>query len=288
MSAQERREVLHNMAKGMFVDTSICTGCKACQVACKEWNGLEAEPDHFTQGPGMPYPVATNFTGNSYDNTGKLSARDWRHVLFIEQINYRRTGSRWLFMSDSCKHCSDAACLNVCPVEAIERTDLGNVIVRQDKCVGTKLCNKACPYGVVRYSEKTRTSHKCTLCNDRIHNGFGTACAKACPTGSITFGEVPDLKAKADARLARLRALGENKANIYGYSEAGGLKVFYLLIENPAVFGLPEKPVVQQRRKLSSLGTSLTTLLAGMVALVKLRERRMLKESDRKDAGTET
>jgi formate dehydrogenase iron-sulfur subunit len=288
MSAQERREVLHNMAKGMFVDTSICTGCKACQVACKEWNGLEAEPDHFTQGPGMPYPVATNFTGNSYDNTGKLSARDWRHVLFIEQINYRRTGSRWLFMSDSCKHCSDAACLNVCPVEAIERTDLGNVIVRQDKCVGTKLCNKACPYGVVRYSEKTRTSHKCTLCNDRIHNGFGTACAKACPTGSITFGEVPDLKAKADARLARLRALGENKANIYGYSEAGGLKVFYLLVENPSVFGLPEKPVVQQRRKLSSLGTSLTTLLAGMVALVKLRERRMLKESDHKDAGTET
>jgi formate dehydrogenase iron-sulfur subunit len=288
MSVQERREVLHSMAKGMFVDTSICTGCKACQVACKEWNGLEAEPDHFTQGPGMPYPVATNFTGNSYDNTGKLSARDWRHVIFIEQINYRRSGSRWLFMSDSCKHCSDAACLNVCPVEAIERTDLGNVIVRQDKCVGTKLCNKACPYGVVRYSEKTRTSHKCTLCNDRIHNGLGTACAKACPTGSITFGDVPDLKAKADARLARLTALGENKANIYGYSEAGGLKVFYLLIENPAVFGLPEKPVVQQRRKLSSLGTSLTTLLAGMVALVKFLERRMLKESNHKDAGTET
>lgn len=280
MSGQERGEVLHNMAKGMFVDTSICTGCKACQVACKAWNGLEAEPDHFTQKPGVPYPVATNFTGNSYDNTGKLSARDWRHVLFIEQVNYRRTGSRWLFMSDSCKHCSDAACMNVCPVEAYERTELGNVLLRQDKCVGTKLCNKACPYGVVKYSEKTRTSHKCTLCNDRIHNGMGTACAKACPTGSITFGEVTDLKAKADARLAKLRALGENKANIYGYSEAGGLKVFYLLMENPAVYGLPDKPVVQQRKKLASLGAGVTTLLAGVAALVHFRERGGRRDSE--------
>lgn len=276
------------MEKGMFVDTSICTGCKACQVACKEWNGLEAEPDHFTRGQGMPYPVATNFTANSYDNTGKLSARDWRHVLFIEQINARRTASRWLFMSDSCKHCSDAACLNVCPVEAIERTDLGNVVVRQDKCVGTKLCNKACPYGVVRYSEKTRTSHKCTLCNDRIHNGLGTACAKACPTGSIEFGELPALKAKADARLARLRQLGDRKANIYGYTEAGGLKVFYLLIENPAVYGLPDKPVVQQRRKFTLFRKripGLSALLLGMAALIRLRDKRSRSGSDEERAG---
>ncbi|MHB8880709.1 MAG: 4Fe-4S dicluster domain-containing protein [Thermodesulfovibrionales bacterium] len=260
------------MAKGMFVDTSICTGCKACQVACKEWNGLDAEPSHFKQEAGMPYPVAFNFTGNSYDNTGALSATDWRHVLFIEQINYRRTSSRWLFMSDSCKHCTDAACLNVCPVEAIERTDLGNVIVNQNKCVGMRLCNKACPYGVVKYSEKTRTSHKCTLCNDRIHNGLGTACAKACPTGSILFGEVPELKAKADARLAKLRALGDTKANIYGYTEAGGLKVFYLLLDNPAVYGLPDNPVIPQRKRFSALGSKLGVLMAGMVALIGFRE----------------
>jgi formate dehydrogenase iron-sulfur subunit len=176
-------------------------------------------------------------------------------------------------MSDSCKHCSDAACLNVCPVEAIERTDLGNVIVRQDKCVGTKLCNKACPYGVIKFSEKTRTSHKCTLCNDRIHNGLGTACSKACPTGSIAFGEISVLKAKADARLARLRSLGEAKANIYGYSQAGGLKVFYLLMDKPEVYGLPESPVVEQKRKLSSLGTRASVLLAGLTALINFRER---------------
>jgi len=264
----------------MFVDTSICTGCKACQVAFKEWNGLDPEPAHFRQEPGAPYPVAMNFTGTSYDNTGRLGACNWRHVLFVEQINTRRVGSRWLFMSDSCKHCNDAACLNVCPAEAIERTDLGNVVVRQDKCVGNKLCNKACPFGVVTYSEKTRTSHKCTLCNDRIHNGLGTACAKACPTGSILFGDVPELKAKADARLATLRALGETKANIYGYSEAGGLNVFYLLRDDPAVYGLPENPVVQQRKKFGALPrrvpglpARLAALATGLAAVIRFRER---------------
>ena len=268
------------MTKGMFVDTSICTGCKACQVACKEWNGLEPEPAHFRQEAGMPYPVAANFTGASYDNTGKLGARTWRHVLFLEQINARRVGSRWLFMSDSCKHCADAACLNVCPAEAIERTDLGNVVVRQDKCVGNKLCNKACPYGVITYSEKTRTSHKCTLCNDRIHNGLGTACAAACPTGSILFGDVPDLKAKADARLAKLRALGEAKTNLYGLREAGGLSVLYLLRDDPAVYGLPESPVVPQRKQFGALPqrpgvlqTKIAALLTGIAALVSWRER---------------
>jgi formate dehydrogenase iron-sulfur subunit len=267
----------------MFVDTSICTGCKACQVACKEWNGLDPEPTHFRKEPAMPYPVATNFTGNSYDNTGKMSATDWRHVRFIEQINARRAGSRWLFMSDSCKHCTDAACLNVCPVEAIEHTDLGNVIVRQDKCVGTKLCNQACPYGVIRYSEKTRTSHKCTLCNDRIHNGLGTACSKACPTGSITFGEVGDLKARADARLAKLRSLGEAKANLYGYSQAGGLKVFYLLMEKPEVYGLPENPVIPRRRKFSSLPGKFAMLIAGLAALFTFRQRGMATTGEGED-----
>ncbi len=268
------------MASGMFVDTTLCTGCKACQVACKEWNGLEAEPKHFRQEPGMPYPVAVNFTGNSYDNTGRLGARNWRHVRFIEQINARRAGSRWLFMSDSCKHCTDAACLNVCPAEAIERTDLGNVVVRQDKCVGNKLCNKACPYGVVTYSEKTGTSHKCTLCNDRIHNGLNPACAKACMTGSIRFGDLAELKALANERLARLKSLGKPKPNIYGFAEAGGLKVFYLLRDDPAVYGLPEKPSVQQRRKFSSLGNPWSMLLAGLAALIAFRGRRAGRVDD--------
>ena len=261
------------MAKGMFVDTSICTGCKACQVACKEWNGLDPEPGHFQSDPET-HILANHFTGNSYDNTEKLSATDWRHVLFIEQINKKRTGTRWLFSSDSCKHCNDAACLNVCPVSAIERTDMGNVVVVLEKCVGTKHCNFACPYGVINYSEKTRKSHKCTLCNDRIHNGLGTACAKACPTGSISFGEVEELKAKADVRLAQLKSLGETRAYIYGYTQAKGLNVFYLLMDKPEIYGLPKDPVVDHVKKpLTFPSSKIDMLLAGVSALIKFRER---------------
>jgi formate dehydrogenase iron-sulfur subunit len=261
------------MQKGMFVDTSICTGCKACQVACKAWNGLDPEPGHFRSDPATKL-LAKNFTGNSYDNTGAMSATDWRQVRFIEQFNSKRTGSRWLFMSDSCKHCNDAACLNVCPYHAIIRTDMGNVVVQQDKCMGTKHCNRACPYGVVKYSAESDTSQKCTLCNDRIHNGLGTACSKACPTGSIQFGEVPELKIKADARLAQLRAAGERRANIYGYKEAMGLNVFYLLMDKPAVYGLPEKPVVDQKRRTIQQGAGKLGVLAfGVTALIGFRER---------------
>jgi formate dehydrogenase iron-sulfur subunit len=261
------------MQKGMFVDTSICTGCKACQVACKAWNGLDPEPGHFQRDPATGL-LANNFSGNSYDNTGAMSATDWRRVRFIEQFNSKRTGSRWLFMSDSCKHCNDAACLNVCPYNAIVRTDLGNVVVQQDKCMGTKHCNAACPYGVVKYSKDSDTSHKCTLCNDRIHNGLGTACSKACPTGSIQFGEVSELKVKADARLVKIRATGEQRANIYGYEEAMGLNVFYLLMDKPAVYGLPEKPVVDhQRRTIQQGAGKLDVLALGVTSLIGFRER---------------
>ena len=267
------------MAKGMFVDTSICTGCKACQVACKEWNGLDPEPTHFKKTPVMPYPVAINFTGNSYDNTGELSATDWRHVRFIEQFNESRSEARWLFASDSCKHCNDAGCLNACPTSAIIRTNMGNVFVQNEVCIGCKYCIPACPFGVISFSEKTGTVHKCTLCNDRIHNGLGTACAKACPTGSIEFGEVSDLKIRADARLAQLKALGEIRANIYGYTEAGGLNVFYLFLDRPSVYGQPEHPVVPQRRLFrSAVATVFTAVVVGVAALISFRQRGARKE----------
>jgi formate dehydrogenase iron-sulfur subunit len=271
------------MTKGMFVDTSICTGCKACQVACKSWNGLEGEPKHLRTMAGVPNPVAVNFTGDSYDNTGELSATDWRRVRFIEQFSEDRTKGRWLFDSDSCKHCNDAGCLNACPTSAIIRTDMGNVIVQQDVCIGCKYCIPSCPFGVIAFSEITGTVHKCTLCNDRIHNGLGTACAKACPTGSISFGEVSELKANADKRLAQLRALGETGANIYGYAEAGGLNVFYLLLDRPLVYGQPEQPVVPQRRlHLSSAVTIAAAVGVGVAALVSFRERGVRKDVEEK------
>jgi formate dehydrogenase iron-sulfur subunit len=159
-------------------------------------------------------------------------------------------------------------------VQAIVRTDMGNVFVKQEVCIGCKYCIPSCPYGVISFSERTGTVHKCTLCNDRIHNGLGTACAKACPTGSITFGEVPDLKKKADARLAQLKGLGHDKANIYGYNEAGGLNVFYLFMDKPEVYGQPEKPVVPQERLHVSSGlTVITAIAVGAAAIAAFRER---------------
>jgi formate dehydrogenase iron-sulfur subunit len=263
------------MAKGMFVDTTLCIGCKACQVACKQWNGLPGEPADF-QLDSERRPVAVNFTGRSYDNTARLTATNWRHVKFIEQIGADRTGGRWLMSSDSCKHCSDAGCLNACPTGAIVRTDLGNVLVRQEVCIGCKYCVPACPFGVISFSEQTGTVHKCTLCNDRIHNGLQTACAKACPTGSIAFGEVTDLHKRADTRLAQLKAQGHADANIYGYSEASGLNVFYLFLDRPPVYGVPENPIVPQRRLLLSSGVTIAgALVMGLAALVSFRDRGM-------------
>lgn len=262
------------MAKGMFIDTSICTGCKACQVACKEWNGIDYEPSHFRFDEKEKRPVAINFTGNSYDNTGALSAHDWRRVRFIEQFSSDRSQGRWLFMSDSCKHCNDAGCLNVCPTSAIIRTDMGNVYVQPETCIGCKYCIAACPWGVISFDDKTGIVQKCTLCNDRIHNGLGTACSKACPTGSIQFGEVSELRAKAQARLGKVKQIGFTQANLYGLAEAGGLNVFYLLLDRPSVYGQPENPVVPSERLVLASGAAIAGAVAmGLAAVFSFRER---------------
>jgi formate dehydrogenase iron-sulfur subunit len=267
-------------AKGMFVDTSICTGCKACQVACKEWNELSAEPSHFRFDAKRGFDVAVNFTGDSYDNTGRLSATDWRHVRFIEQFSEDRTQARWLFMSDSCKHCAQAGCMEACPVNAIvRREDTGNVFVLQDKCIGCRYCIAACPFGVIAYSELDGKVHKCTLCDDRIHAGLGTACAKACPTGSIAFGDVDQLRTQATMRLAALKGAGQDQAQLYGADPNGdlnGLNVFYLLMDKPAVYGQPEKPVLPQTRLPFSAGlTVVAAAVTGLAAIINFRNRGM-------------
>src|SRR5512140_1162471 len=141
------------MVKGMFVDTSLCIGCKACQVACKEWNNLGGTPERFQTVDGAL--KAVNFTGNSYDNTAHLTAYDWRHVRFIENFSPDRSTAAWFMMSDSCKHCVQAGCLDVCPTHAIIRTDLGNVFIQQDVCNGCRACIPACPFGVISYNAQT-------------------------------------------------------------------------------------------------------------------------------------
>ena len=219
---------------GFFTDTSVCIGCKACEVACKEWNQVPED--------------GLNWTGDSHDNTGGLGADSWRHVSFVEQL--RGDDFRWLMSSDVCKHCTHAACLDVCPTGAIFRTEFGTVVVQEDICNGCGYCVPACPYGVLDKREDDGRIFKCTLCYDRLEVGQEPACAKACPTDSIQFGELEVLRVRAGERVEALQSAGEDRARLYGHDPddgVGGAGAFFLLLDEPEVYGLPPDPVVTTR-----------------------------------------
>jgi formate dehydrogenase iron-sulfur subunit len=222
---------------GFFTDTSVCIGCKACEVACKEWNSVPED--------GLAW------LGLSYDNTGELSANTWRHVAFIEQPGSGdRDGVRWLMSSDVCKHCTSAACLEVCPTGSLIRTEFGTVVVQQDICNGCGYCVPACPFGVIDRREEDGRAWKCTLCYDRIGDGLEPACAKACPTDSIQYGPLDELRERAKTRLDALHEEGVTEARLYGEDDedgVGGAGAFFLLLDEPEVYGLPPDPVVTTR-----------------------------------------
>jgi formate dehydrogenase iron-sulfur subunit len=232
---------------GFFTDTSLCIGCKACEVACKEWNQV---PESL-QG----------FTGMSYDNTIDLGADTWRHVAFVEQSKPLQVGVdgdgglatlqegeslRWLMASDVCKHCEHAACLDVCPTGALFRTEFDTVVVQEDICNGCGYCVSACPFGVLDKREEDGRVWKCTLCYDRLKDDKEPACAQACPTNSIQFGELDDLRERAGERLEVLTAAGQDQAQLYLHDSddgIGGAHAFFLLLDEPEVYGLPPDPI---------------------------------------------
>jgi formate dehydrogenase iron-sulfur subunit len=219
---------------GFFTDTSVCIGCKACEVACKEWNGVPED--------------GLEFTGMSYDNTQALGADTWRHVAFVEQTG--PNGMRWLMASDVCKHCTSAACLEVCPTGALFRTEFGTVVVQPDVCNGCGYCVPACPFGVIERREEDGRAFKCTLCYDRLKVGEQPACAKACPTESIQYGELIDLRVRARERVDELQAAGEDSARLYLDDDEdgiGGGGSIFLLLDEPEVYGLPPDPVSTTR-----------------------------------------
>jgi formate dehydrogenase iron-sulfur subunit len=252
---------------GFYTDTTVCIGCKACEVACKEWNQLPAARG------GRP-----EMSGDSYDNTLRLDGEHWRHVKFIEQFSEDRSEARWLMMSDVCKHCAKAPCLEVCPTGAIIRTEFDTVVIQSDVCNGCRLCIAACPFGVIDINPASDTAQKCTLCYDRLQGGLEPACSKACPTDSIQFGPIRELRAKAEARVEQLHALGEKRARLYGADEEilGGLNSFYLLVDEPEVYGLPRAPKMPTRNLfMSSLFSTAGAVLVGLLGIVSLRKRRM-------------
>jgi formate dehydrogenase iron-sulfur subunit len=254
---------------GFYTDTTVCIGCKACQVACHQWNELPAE-----RGPskyGLPV-----LSGNSYDNTGHFSDVNWRHVKFIEQFSADRTEAAWLMMSDVCKHCVNAPCLEVCPTGAIIRTEFDTVYIQEPACNGCRDCISACPFGVIHVSPTKHIAQKCTFCYDRLKNGMAPACAQACPTESIRFGPLKTLKEKARARVAQLHREGVTKAHLYGEDEKvlGGLNSFYLLVDKPEVYGLPSNPKLPSRNVVwSSLWSIIAAVLTALGIIVSFRNR---------------
>jgi formate dehydrogenase iron-sulfur subunit len=240
--------------KGFFTDTTVCIGCKACEVACKEWNQL---PDD-----GM------FFTGMSYDNTVDLGASTWRHVAFVERpvpLGGQTTGFgdfSWLLMSDVCKHCKSAGCLENCPTGAIVRTEFDTVYVQPDICNGCGYCVVGCPFGVIDRRDDDGRAWKCTLCYDRLKDDMTPACAKACPTESIVFGDLAELRDRAEARVRELHDRGVGEAYLYGVDEAnqpgtGGLNAFFLLVDQPEVYNLPPDPVAPRKKAAEAWGRML-------------------------------
>jgi formate dehydrogenase iron-sulfur subunit len=315
----------HPARVGFFTDTSVCIGCKACEVACKEWNTLPMD-DYNGKAD------AIGLSGMSYDNSGQLGANSWRHVAFIEQsravdlpmptvgspaarqdtaepaVDLRDPDSlakaqssvlnaealaefdpqttqsgdreiRWLMSSDVCKHCTHAGCLDACPTGALFRSEFGTVVVQGDICNGCGYCVPSCPYGVIDKRKDDGRVFKCTMCYDRLTDGLMPACATACPTQSIQFGDLEELQARADARLATLQSQGVETARLYGRDEndgVGGNGAFFLLLDEPEVYGLPPDPVVPAHDLLTTwkMAASAAAMIVGVALSAVLGSRK--------------
>jgi formate dehydrogenase iron-sulfur subunit len=313
---------------GFFTDTTVCIGCKACEVACKQWNDLPSDGGEFRR-------------GGSYDNTVSLGATTWRHVRFVELLEpsaiVREEAERalamgaggqfpnipaskladaasgvteeempdlvamadqanapvdiaaavadmdrWIFMSDVCKHCTNAGCMDACPTGALIRTEFETVVLQADVCNGCGYCIPSCPFGVVDRSPEDGRASKCTLCYDRLKDGLEPACAKACPTDSIQFGPYEELVDTAQRRVVTLQDRGLTGSYLYGAGDApgaqlaGGLGAFFLLTEPPERYGLPAEAdsPIQENVVPATIAAVSAGLIAAACVAAAFRTRR--------------
>lgn len=221
-----------------LTDSTLCIGCKACEVACKEWNNVDAD--------------GYDWSGFSYDNTGHLGHSTWRHVSFVEHAPEAGTGGNdpglasWRFESDVCKHCENAGCLEGCPTGAIVRTEFGGVYVQPDVCNGCSYCVVSCPFGVVQKNAEDGRAFKCTFCYDRQKEGLKPACATTCPTESIKFGPIDEMRLVAQERMKELHSRGFEDVQYYDpiHTSVGGIHAAFIVRGDPKQYNLPPNPEV--------------------------------------------
>lgn len=242
--------------KSLLIDTSKCTACRACQVACKQWNQLPAEE--------------TRFRG-TYENPMELSHNTWTKIGFNEQkINDE---IKWFFSKQGCMHCGEAACIEVCPADAIHRTDFGTVEIDREKCISCGECKANCLFQVIGFENEL--PFKCTFCIDRLEEGMKPACASACPTGTSLFGDRDELIYDAEDRVNELQEAGID-AKLYGVDEFGGKGMgrVYVLEDSPEYYGFELDPTVAMSTKVwSKVMKPVRLMVAGLVGMGILASR---------------
>jgi formate dehydrogenase iron-sulfur subunit len=210
--------------KMLLIDTSLCTGCKACSVACKAWNELPAEKTQLVTG---------------YQSQKGTTPNTWTYVSFHEK--YENGKMHWLMLKLQCLHCAEPSCMKACSSKAIYQTESGYTLIDHEKCIGCGYCVTNCPWGIPQVDKAKNKAYKCTGCIDRVENGLLPACAHTCQTGAVQFGEHDAMMEKAEARLAEVKKTYP-KANLYGDQLMGGTTYIYLLTDEAEAYGLPANP----------------------------------------------
>lgn len=244
------------MAKAVLVDTTKCTACRACQVACKQWNQLPA--------------TRTEFTG-SYENPPDFRGT-YTRVLFNEGT---KAGEPvWNFAKTQCMHCTDAACIMVCPTGAIHKSEFGTTVIDAGKCIGCNYCIANCTFGVIYYDQERNRARKCDMCFDRMSNGLTPACVKACLTGCLQYGDREEIMAKAEDAVDAAKQRGLSNARIWGAEEVGGLGWIYVLKDAPEAYKLPAEPEAPWSARVWSALFQPVRVAAGLALLFGLWSNR--------------
>ncbi len=251
----------------ILYDSSKCTACKGCQVACKQWNQLPSPltNDEYTYTESFQAPL-------------DLAPNTWLIINFREED--KEIGIDWNFMRNSCFHCTEAACEMACPVGAITHKDNGAVVIDQEKCIGCRYCVSACPFSVPRWDEAKNKTFKCWQCFDRTSAERQPSCVSTCPTGALEYGDRADMLGIARERVDQLKAAGYDKAEMYGEKELGGLHTIVVAQRGLEAHGLIRDPKIgitdfwQFLKPLGGLGIAATTAGLGFSYLMALGYKR--------------